>query len=137
MYNRPGGYGSPGDMLLKTLGGQVQAPNLSACRNSAKSPAGSRTTHPEHVLPSYHHYPPPTPPCHPQTGPGVSLLLSLFGIAMGYLSTFWAFGYTRLSRRMFRFLDTGSPRIRRYDVIGTLEKVGLLGLRGGWVLAAE
>lgn len=71
---------------------------------------------------------PPTPPCHPQTGPGVSLLLSLFGIAMGYLSTFWAFGYTRLSRRMFRFLDTGSPRIRRYDVIGTLEKVGLLGL---------
>ncbi|KAL6778427.1 hypothetical protein ACKKBF_B14750 [Auxenochlorella protothecoides x Auxenochlorella symbiontica] len=65
-----------------------------------------------------------------QTGPGVSLLLSLFGIAMGYLSTFWAFGYTRLSRRMFRFLDTGSPRIRRYDVIGTLEKGAIINVLG-------
>lgn len=51
------------------------------------------------------------------------MLLTMVGVGLGYLSCFWAFAYTRLSRRMFSFLDKGTPRIRRYDVIGTLEKV--------------
>ena len=33
-----------------------------------------------------------------QNGPAVSLYLTLFGIVASFVSTFWSFGYTRLSR---------------------------------------
>ena len=46
---------------------------------------------------------------------------------MGFLSTFWSFGYTRLSLKLKAFLDAASvetaPKIRRSDVINMLEKV--------------
>lgn len=64
-------------------------------------------------------------------GPSVSLYLTLFGILLGFLSTFWSFGYTRLSGRLRAFLDASSadtaPTVRRSDVINMLEKVGAAG----------
>ncbi|KAG7671763.1 hypothetical protein KSW81_004649 [Nannochloris sp. 'desiccata'] len=69
-----------------------------------------------------------------QTGPQISLYLTLFGIVMGYLSTFWSFGYTRLSRKLRAFLDfngTGAaPKIRRTDVINMLEKGAIINALG-------
>jgi hypothetical protein len=69
-----------------------------------------------------------------QQGPQVSLYLTLFGIGMGFLSTFWSFGYTRLSRKLRRFLDAGgaagAPRIRRSDVVNMLEKGAIINVLG-------
>jgi hypothetical protein len=69
-----------------------------------------------------------------QTGPSISLYLTLFGIVMGYLSTFWSFGYTRLSRKLRAFLDYDgigdAPKIRRTDVINMLEKGAIINALG-------
>lgn len=86
-----------------------------------------------------------------QAGPQVSLYLTIFSVSMGYLSTFWSFGYTRLSRRLRAFLDaagdyvTGerqasvssspsSPKpprpVRRSEVIGMLEKGAIINVLG-------
>ena len=35
-----------------------------------------------------------------QNGPGVSLYLTLFGVIASFLSTFWAYGLTRLSKKL-------------------------------------
>jgi hypothetical protein len=65
-----------------------------------------------------------------QNGPAISLYLTLFGVVASFLSTFWAFGYTRLSRRLFRYMKAtaidDTKRIRKSDVLGTLE-------RGAWI----
>lgn len=49
---------------------------------------------------------------------------------MGFLSTFWSFGYTRLASRLRAFLEASSleaaPKVRRSDVINMLEKVSRL-----------
>ena len=37
-----------------------------------------------------------------QNSPSISLYLTVFGVVAGLLSTFWSFGYTRLSRRLYR-----------------------------------
>jgi len=48
----------------------------------------------------------PSPPPHtPQSGPKASLYLTLVGILAGFLSTFWAYGYQRISYRMQEYLD--------------------------------
>jgi hypothetical protein len=69
-----------------------------------------------------------------QAGPQVSTYLTLFGIAMGFLSTFWSFGYTRLATRLHRFLDAageaGAPLILRSDVINMLEKGAIINVLG-------
>ncbi|DBA90214.1 TPA: hypothetical protein ACH3X1_003514 [Trebouxia sp. C0004] len=63
-------------------------------------------------------------------GPSISLWLTLFGVVAGFLSTFWSFGYTRLSRRLYRYLSTGpddnSKRVKKADVLNTL-------MRGSWI----
>ena len=67
--------------------------------------------------------------CWLQNGPSISLYLTLFGVVAGFLSTFWSFGYTRLSRRLYRYLSAGaddSKRIRKSDVLSTLA-------RGSWI----
>jgi Protein of unknown function (DUF3611) len=50
-------------------------------------------------------------------GPSVSLYLTLFGVVAGLFSTFWAFGYVRLSRKLRAYLAAGPgadvPRIRK------------------------
>lgn len=69
-----------------------------------------------------------------QTGPQISLYLTLFGIALGFLSTFWSFGYTRLSRKLLAFLNYSGvgepPKIRRSDVINMLEKGAFINVLG-------
>jgi len=65
-----------------------------------------------------------------QNGPSISLWLTLFGVVAGFLSTFWSFGYTRLSRRLYRYLSTGpddnSKHVKKADVLNTL-------MRGSWI----
>lgn len=65
-----------------------------------------------------------------QNGPSISLWLTLFGVVAGFLSTFWSFGYTRLSRRLYKYLSTGpddnSKRVKKTDVLNTL-------MRGSWI----
>ena len=65
-----------------------------------------------------------------QNGPSISLWLTLFGVVAGFLSTFWSFGYTRLSKRLYRYLSTGpddsSKRVKKADVLNTL-------MRGSWI----
>lgn len=55
---------------------------------------------------------------------------------MGFLSTFWSFGYTRLSLKLNTFLESTNlataPKIRRSDVINMLEKVSEGWLAGAW-----
>lgn len=69
-----------------------------------------------------------------QTGPQISLYLTLFGIVLGFLSTFWSYGYTRLARRLAAFLDFSGegepPKIRRSDVINMLEKGAIINALG-------
>ncbi len=51
------------------------------------------------------------------SGPSVSLYLTLFGVVAGLFSTFWAFGYVRLNRKLRAYLAAGPgadvPRIRK------------------------
>lgn len=65
-----------------------------------------------------------------QNGPGISLYLTLFGVVASFLSTFWAFGYTRLARKLRGYSQTGKrealQRVRKKDVVATLE-------RGSWI----
>ena len=57
--------------------------------------------------------------------PQTSVYLTLFGVVTGFLSTFWSFGYVRLSRKLRQFLDSdgaeNAPRVRRTDVINMLK----------------
>ncbi len=62
-----------------------------------------------------------------QTGPSISYYLTLFGILLGTLSTFWAYSYTRLARKLTKYLASvgpapDAPKITRSDVISSLEK---------------
>lgn len=63
-------------------------------------------------------------------GPAASLYLTLFGIIAGLVSTFWAFGYVRLSRKLRSYMEAGPgaeiPRIKKVDVLATLQ-------RGSWI----
>ena len=69
-----------------------------------------------------------------QQGPQVSMYLTLFSIMTGFLSTFWSFGYIRLSRKLREFLyavgSPEAPRIRRTDVINMLEKGAIINILG-------
>ena len=69
-----------------------------------------------------------------QQGTQTSLYLTLFGVVTGFLSTFWSFGYVRLSRKLRFFLDTNgsseAPRVRRMDVINMLEKGAIINVLG-------
>lgn len=51
------------------------------------------------------------------SGPSVSLYLTLFGVVAGLFSTFWAFGYIRINRKLRAYLVAGPgadvPRIRK------------------------
>ena len=61
-----------------------------------------------------------------QSGPGVSLYLTLLGVVLSFLSTFWAFGYTRLSRKLLGYSRAAPQgkfqRISKQDVRATLER---------------
>ena len=46
---------------------------------------------------------------HMQNGPSVTLYLTLFGIGASFLSTFWAYQYTRLAKRL-RLYATRGPQ---------------------------
>ena len=66
-----------------------------------------------------------------QNGPAVSLYLTLFGIVASFVSTFWSFGYTRLSRRLRGYLQGELRRVRKSDVIYTLQNgcwINILGM---------
>lgn len=69
-----------------------------------------------------------------QQSPQTSIYLTLFGVVTGFLSTFWSFGYVRLSRKLRQFLDSdgsdNAPRIRRTDVINMLEKGAIINVLG-------
>lgn len=43
---------------------------------------------------------------HAQNAPAVSVYLTFFGVVLGFLSTFWSWSYTRLSRRLFSYLSS-------------------------------
>jgi len=61
----------------------------------------------------------------------VSLYLTLFGIVAGFVSTFWSFGYTRLARRLRGYLEGGLRRVRKNDVVYTLQNgcwINVLGI---------
>lgn len=67
-------------------------------------------------------------------GPSIANYLTLFGIFMGFLSTFWSFGYMRLATKLRAFLEASSledaPKIRRSDVINMLEKGAIINVIG-------
>jgi hypothetical protein len=66
-----------------------------------------------------------------QNGPAVSLYLTLFGIVAGFVSTFWSFGYTRLARRLKGYLQGELRRVRKSDVVFTLQNgcwINILGM---------
>ncbi len=66
-----------------------------------------------------------------QNGPAVSVYLTLFGIVAGFVSTFWSFGYTRLSRRLRGYLQGELRRVRKSDVVYTLQTgcwINILGM---------
>lgn len=61
-----------------------------------------------------------------QNGPRVSLYLVLFSIIASYFSTFWSYGYTRLSRKLMAFSealegsDVNSKGVKKKNVKYTL-----------------
>ncbi|EIE19576.1 hypothetical protein COCSUDRAFT_19300, partial [Coccomyxa subellipsoidea C-169] len=66
-----------------------------------------------------------------QNGPAVSVYLTLFGIVAGFVSTFWSFGYTRLARRLRGYLQGELRRVRKSDVVYTLQTgcwINILGM---------
>lgn len=69
-----------------------------------------------------------------QSGPPVSLYLTLFSIILSFLSTFWSFGYTRLSSRLRLFLEAPSfdaaPKVKRSDVVNMIEKGAIINVLG-------
>jgi len=68
-------------------------------------------------------------------GPGMALYLTLFGVVASFLSTFWAYGYTRLARKL-RATAAAAARgggpvvVRKDDVIGALERGTALNIAG-------
>ncbi len=67
-----------------------------------------------------------------QQSPQTTLYFTLFGVITGCLSTFWSFGYVRLSRKLRLFLDdsAGNKKVRRSDVINMLEKGAIINVLG-------
>lgn len=67
-----------------------------------------------------------------QHSPQTALYFTLFGVITGFLSTFWSFGYVRLSRKLRLFLDDSksSAKVRRSDVINMLEKGAIINVLG-------
>lgn len=66
-----------------------------------------------------------------QNGPAVSVYLTLLGIVAGFVSTFWSFGYTRLARRLRGYLQGELRRVRKSDVVYTLQTgcwINILGM---------
>jgi preprotein translocase subunit SecY len=65
-------------------------------------------------------------PCCMQNGPRISLYMVLFSIVASYFSTFWSYGYTRLSRKLMAFsealegTDVTSKGVKKKDVKQTL-----------------
>ena len=61
-----------------------------------------------------------------QSGPRISLFMTTFGILASFFSTFWSFGYTRLSRKLKTYADSiegsdvMSKAIKKKDVKKTL-----------------
>ena len=75
--------------------------------------------------------------CLLQQGPRISLYMVLFAIIASMFSTFWAFGYTRLARKVKRYADAlentdiQSKVIKKRDVKRTLRNgltVNVLGM---------
>ena len=65
------------------------------------------------------------------TGPRASLYLTLVGIACGFLSTFWAFGYQRTAQRMQEFLDGADvAKVRKQAVLETITRGVLINIVG-------
>lgn len=69
-----------------------------------------------------------------QNGPGATLYLTLFGIAASFLSTFWAYGLTRLSRQLRIYAQRGPQgaggRIKKADVRSRLWRSSGVNLAG-------
>jgi len=73
-----------------------------------------------------------------ETSQNLTLGFTMFGIVAGTVSVFWAFGYTRLSRTLFRFLAslegsrvTGDVReVTREDVTSRLTFGSLINILG-------
>ncbi|KAK9790729.1 hypothetical protein WJX73_000393 [Symbiochloris irregularis] len=67
-------------------------------------------------------------------GPGATLYLTLFGIAASFLSTFWAYGLTRLSRQLRIYADKGPKgtgrRITKAEVRARLWRSAGINLAG-------
>lgn len=61
-----------------------------------------------------------------QNGPRISLYMVLLSIIASYFSTFWSYGYTRLSRKLVSFsdamkgTDVTSKGVKKKDVKQTL-----------------
>lgn len=59
-------------------------------------------------------------------GPRISLYMTVFGIMASFFSTFWSYGYTRLSQKLQRYADATegsdvqSKAIKKKDVKRTL-----------------
>ena len=69
-----------------------------------------------------------------QNGPGATLYLTLFGIAASFLSTFWAYGLTRLARQLRIYAQRGPQgaggRIKKADVRARLWRSSGVNLAG-------
>ena len=72
--------------------------------------------------------------CLTQNGPGATLYLTLFGIAASFLSTFWAYGLTRLARQLRIYAQRGPQgaggRIKKADVRARLWRSSGVNLAG-------
>ena len=71
-------------------------------------------------------------------GPAASLYLTLFGILASLVSTFWAFGYVRMSRKLRGYMHAGPgtdvPRIRKVSPSPFLPPVATLSSHFGQVI---
>lgn len=76
-------------------------------------------------------HPIPSPNKTTQSGPKASLYLTLVGILAGFLSTFWAFGYQRISQRMQEYLDGVEVAKIKKQQVGRSVGEGLI-VCGGW-----
>ena len=69
-------------------------------------------------------------------GPGGALYLTLFGVVASFLSTFWAYGYTRMARKLRATAaaaarGSGGPvLVRKDDVLASLERGTALNIAG-------
>eukprot|EP01023_Acetabularia_acetabulum_P069192 TRINITY_DN9966_c0_g1_i1.p1 TRINITY_DN9966_c0_g1~~TRINITY_DN9966_c0_g1_i1.p1 ORF type:complete len:303 (-),score=17.59 TRINITY_DN9966_c0_g1_i1:1101-1874(-) len=67
-------------------------------------------------------------------GPQAALYCAVFGVAAGFLSTFWSFGYTRLSRRMFGYANAKQgqevKKIKKTDVQKSIKQGSVINMFG-------